>query len=292
VTVNRARWATGPFLGYAGALIALAASVSWLSVIDSNHSQGVLAGWSVLFWFVAEVLALALLARGRRVVAGLLGFVGLGLFAVMVGSFFSWFGWLPSDKPLGGFHLGLLFLELLVLIAAAIDLAIFKFPLFMVVIAGLGWYFATDIVSSGGNWSAWVTLFIGLFLFVLGLGLDGGDTRPYGFWVHVVAGATIGGALLYWWHSSDFQWALIIIVGLLFMAVGAGIRRSSYGVFGTIGLVLATGHYSLGETFGLGSEPRAPTTWAGPVAFLCLGLFLMLVGMMLWRRGETPAETA
>jgi hypothetical protein len=76
------------------------------------------------------------------------------------------------------------------------------------------------------------------------------------------------------------------------MAVGAGIRRSSYAVFGTIGLVLATGHYSLGETFGLGSEPRAPTTWAGPVAFLCLGLFLVLVGMMLWRRGETPAETA
>ena len=113
-------------------------------------------------------------------------------------------------------------------------------------LAGLGWYFVTDLVSSGGNWSAWVTLFVGLFLFVMGLANDGGDTRPYGFWVHVVAGLTIGGALLYWWHSSDFQWALIIVVGLVFMAVGAGIRRSSYAVLGTIGLVLATAHYALG----------------------------------------------
>lgn len=292
VAVHRAGWATGSFLAYTGALLALVASAAWLSVIDSNHSQGAFAGWSVLFWFVAEVIAFMLLGRGRRVVAGLFGFVGLGLFALMIGAFFSWFGWLPHDKPLGGFHLGLLFLELLVLIAAAIDLSIFKFPLFVFVLAGLGWYFVTDVVSSGGNWSAWVTLFIGLFLFVMGLGNDGGDTRPYGFWVHVVAGLTIFGALLYWWHTSDFQWALIVVVGLVFMAVGAGIRRSSYAVIGTVGLVLATGHYSLGETFGIGGgELRAPTTWAGPVAFLCLGVFLAFVGMVLWRRDANGPET-
>ena len=166
-------------------------------------------------------------------------------------------------------------------------------------LAGLGWYFVTDLVSSGGNWSAWVTLFVGLFLFVMGLANDGGDTRPYGFWVHVVAGLTIGGALLYWWHSSDFQWALIIVVGLVFMAVGAGIRRSSYAVLGTIGLFLATWHYSLGGNPGTVratwcsamSRRAARRSWAGPVAFLCLGLFLALLGMVLWRRDADAAET-
>jgi hypothetical protein len=290
VVVNRAGWATGSFLAYTGALMALIAATAWLSVISDDHSQGAFAGWSVLFWVIAEVFAFSLLGRGRRVVAGLFGLVGLGLFAVMVGAFFSWFGWLPHDKPLGGFHLGLLLLQLLVLAAALIDLAIFKFPLFMLVLAGLGWYFFTDVVSSGGNWSAWVTLFVGLFLFVLGLGQDGGDTRPYGFWVHVVAGLTIGGALLYWWHSSDFQWALIIVVALVFMAVGAGLRRSSYGVIGTIGLVLASGHYAIGNAFLSGDQPSAPSSWVGPVAFLCLGVFLALVGMALWRRDR--AETA
>ena len=290
MVVNRAGWATGSFLAYAGALMALIAATAWLSVISDDHSQGAFAGWSVLFWVVAEAFALSLLRRGRRVVAGLFGFVGLGLFAVMVGAFFSWFGWLSHDKPLGGFHLGLLLLQLLVLAAALIGLGIFKFPLFMLVLAGIGWYFFTDLVSSGGNWSAWVTLFVGLFLFVLGLGQDGGDTRPYGFWVHVVAGLTIFGALLYWWHSTDFQWALIIVVSLLFMATGAGLRRSTYGVIGTIGLVLASGHYAIGNAFLSGEQPSAPSSWAGPVAFLCLGVFLALVGMALWRRDR--AETA
>ena len=289
--VNRAPWATGSFLAYAGALIALAAAAAWLSVISDDHGQGAFAGWSVLFWVVAEVLAFAMLGRRRRILGGLFGFVGLGLFAVMVGAFFSWFGWLSGDDPLHGFHVGNLVLVLLVLAAAAVGLSIFKFPLFVLALAGLGWYFVTDLVSSGGNWSAWVTLFIGLFLFVMGLGNDGGDTRPYGFWVHVVAGLTIGGALLYWWHSSDFQWALIIVVGLVFMVVGSGIRRSSYAVLGTIGLVLATWHYAVGgspidlSVEGQGARSGA-ASWAGPVAFLCLGLFLAFVGMVLWRRGD------
>jgi asparagine N-glycosylation enzyme membrane subunit Stt3 len=129
----------------------------------------------------------------------------------------------------------------------------------------------------------------------MGLANDGGDTRPYGFWVHVVAGLTIGGALLYWWHSSHFQWALIIVVGLVFMAVGSGIRRSSYAVIGTIGLVLATAHYAIGgpvtQLYPAGEAPSGPSSWAAPVAFLCLGLFLALVGMVLWRRDDSVAES-
>ncbi len=290
MTVNRAGWATGSFLAYTGAFFALLGATGWLSVIAADHGKGAFAGWAALFWVVAEMFAFALLRRGRKVVAGLFAFVGLGLFAVMIGAFFSWFGWLSHDGPLHGFHLGNLLLVLLVLAGALIGIGVFKFPLFSLVIAGLGWYFFTDLISSGGNWSAWVTLFVGFCLFVLGLGNDGGDTRPYGFWVHVVAGLTIGGALLYWWHSSDFQWALIIVVGLMFMAVGAALRRSSYGVIGTVGLVLATSHYVGGGTFGITSGSPSATKWQGPVGFLCLGLFLALVGMVLWRRDG--AETA
>ena len=110
--------------------------------------------------------------------------------------------------------------------------------------------------------------------------------------MHVVAGLTVGGALLYFWHSSDADWALIIITGLVFIAVGAAARRSSYAVLGAVGLALATGHYSLSETFGFrsGSFGR-PTTWAGPVAYLCLGLFFVLVGMLLHRRAATADAT-
>jgi hypothetical protein len=290
VKVVRAGWTSSSFLVYTGALLALVAAFAWQGVISADHSQGAFAGWSVLFYAVAEALALAFLARGRKLVAGLAAFVGVGLFAVMVGAFFDWFGWLDTgDGPFSGFHWGLLGLELLTLVAAFGAIRVFHFPFIVAIAAGLGWLFVTDLLSSGGNWSAVVTLLVGIALFFVGLGLDG-DSRPYGFWVHVVAGLTTGGALLYWWHSGDGEWALIIVTALVFIAVGAAARRSSYAVLGVVGLVLATGHYSFGETFGIfRGDVGRPTTWAAPVAYLCLGLFLVVIGMLLHRRRTTDA---
>jgi hypothetical protein len=45
-----------------------------------------------------------------------------------------------------------------------------------------------------------------------------------------------------------------------------------------------------GGTFGITSGSPSASNWQGPVGFLCLGLFLALVGMVLWRRDG--AETA
>ena len=274
---------------YAGALIALVAASAWLGVISAHNGKGAFAGWTVLFYAVSQVAAFALLGNGRRLAAGLAQVVALGLFAVMVGAFFSWFGWLPDhDFPLHGFHLGLLALELIVFLAALVDLQIFRFPLLAAVAAPVGWFFVTDLVSSGGNWSAVVTLVVGLLLFAFGFSLDNSDARPYGFWVHVTAGLLVGGALVYFWHSSTFDWTLIIIASLVYILVGAGGRRSSYAVLGAVGLALATGHLALGGVFSVHDDVSEPTTWAGPVGFLCLGLFLAALGMGLFRAsGET-----
>ncbi len=286
--IVRAGWTSGSFLVYTGALLALGAAAAWQSVISSDHGQGAFAGWSVLFVAVALGLALWYRVRHRLLVAGLFAFVAVALFAIMVGAFFSWFGWLSGDEALHGFHWGNLGLELLTLLAAASARRVFRFPFLVAILAGATWFFVADLLSSGGNWSATVTLLLGLAFFFRGLGLDGGDSRPYGFWWHVAAGLTVGGALLYWWHSGDGEWAGIIIVALVFIFLGAAIRRSSYAVLGVFGLILATGHYSLGETFGFGAL-RQPTTWAAPVAYLCLGLFLVLLGKLLHRR-RAPAD--
>jgi hypothetical protein len=288
VRIARAAWSSGSFLLYFGALLALFAAFSWLSVISSENSQGAFAGWSVLFWAAAEFLALWFLMQGRRIAAGLFAVVGLGLFAVMVGAFFSWWGWLSHKSgPFDGFHVGDLALELIVLVAALIDLRIWRFPLLVLPAIGLTWLFITDFISSGGNWTNVVTLLLGFLFFFVGLGFDGSDSRPYGFWIHVAAGLLIGGAFLSWWHTSDAQWAGIIIVGLVFIPIGAAIRRSSYAVLGALGLVLATGHFAIPEMipyFGSGSAEA--TTWAGPVAYLCLGLFLASFGIMLYGRRD------
>ncbi len=301
--VVRAGWTSGSFLVYAGALTALLAAVVWQSIIAAEHSKGDFAGWSVLFVAVAAWIALALRASGRRLVGGLFAFVAVGLWGVTVGAFFSWFGWLShKNAPFSGFHWGDLGLEFLIVLAAIAAIRVFRFPLLVLIAAGVGWFFVTDLVSSGGSWSATVTLLVGLALFLYGLGLRG-DRRPYGFWVHVVAGLTVGGALLWWLHTSDADWVWISVFALAFVLVGAAARRSSYAVLGAVGFALATGHFSAGSAL-LGATQLQPapvlgqagassgsSSWQIPVAYICLGVFLVLLGMLLHRRNETASPT-
>src|SRR5207302_7608261 len=63
----------------------------------------------------------------------------------------------------------------------------------------LAWFLVTDLLSNGGTWSTTVTLLFGIGAMLVGLAAD----RVYGFWVHVVAGLTIGVALLVFWHTTD-----------------------------------------------------------------------------------------
>jgi hypothetical protein len=294
VKIVRAGWTSASFLVYAGALLALVSALEWQAVIAGEHGSGAWAGWSVLFFAVAAGLAGFFRRRERPLVACLFAFVAVGLFGAMVGAFFDWWGWLSGKSgPFSGFHWGDLGLELLILLAAVAALKRFHFPLLVALVAAAAWFFVTDVLSSGGNWSAWVTLIVGFVFYFVALGLDGGESRPYGFWLHVAAGLLIGGALLYFWHTSDRQFALIIVTGLVFIGLGSMLRRSSYAVLGAVGLALATGHYTLKQTFV--PDPFAqsgnPTRWAAPVGYLCLGLFLTLLGMLLFRRRGDADET-
>jgi hypothetical protein len=294
VDVVRPVWASWSFLVYAGCLMGLVASLAWLAIIAGDYGSGGFAGWTVLFWGVAEGVALGLLVAGRQVAAGVAAFVGLGLWVVMVGALFEWWGWLPDhDAPIQGFHLGTLFLELLVVLAAAVDLRIWRHPLLVAILAPAVWLFVTDVLSSGGNWTWVVTLLVGLALFLLGIGLDADASRPYAFWVHATAGVLVGAALLNWWHTSDAEWAGIIVVALVFILVAAALRRSSYAVLGVIGLIAATAHFAGDEATGglLAGEPERPTKWALPVAFLCLGAFLLVLGLVLHRSRDTQDAT-
>jgi len=294
VKIVRAGWTSASFLVYTGCLTALVAALAWLAIIAGDYGSGGFAGWTVLFWAVAEAIALGLLVTGRPLAAGVAAFVGLGLWAVMVGALFEWWGWLPDhDGPIEGFHLGTLFLELLVVVAAIVDLRIWRHPLIVAILAPATWLFVTDVLSSGGNWTWVVTLLLGFLFFFVAIGVDSSDSRPYGFWLHVTAGVLVGAAFLNWWHTSDAEWAGIIVVALVFVLVAAALRRSSYAVLGVIGLIAATAHYAGEEAVGDVLNGHPPTKWALPVAFLCLGGFLLLVGLLLrGGRGDTAPEPA
>ena len=224
---------------------------------------------------------------GRPLLAGLFAFVSVALFAVFVGALENWWGWLPDDDPLHGFHWSLLLLELVTLIAALRALSVFRHPLLALAAAGVGWYFVTDVLSSGGNWSAWVSLVYGLIL----LAAAGGTNRVYAFWLHVVSGLTIGGALLFFWHESDWNFVLIGLAGLVYILFGAGRMRSSWTVLGAFGLFLTTVHFvdkwfgdvnPLNLIFGFDGEPKHD--WARPVGFVVLGFAYVVLGVFVARR--------
>jgi hypothetical protein len=284
VQAIRAPWTSASFLVYTGSLTVLLSAV-WLdSILSDRYRAAAFTGWAALVFACAGFLALSFKRAGRPLLAGLFAFVSVALFAVFVGALEDWFGWLSHDSPLHGFHWSLLLLEVLTLVAALRALRIFRHPLLALAAAAVGWYFVTDVLSSGGNWSAWVSLLYGLVL----LAVAGGVNRVYAFWLHVVSGLTIGGALLWFWHESDWNFILIGLVGLLYIAFGAGRSRSSWTVLGAFGLFLTTVHFvdkwfgdvnPLFFVFGLGGEPKHD--WARPLGFVVLGLVYVLLGALI-----------
>jgi len=308
----RAPWSSAAFLLYLGGLTIFGATISLLSVQSSEHGAAGFVVWALLIFAVLAVCASAFRRRGHFVTAGLFALSSVAAFVVFAGALLNWFGWLPHvDSPgFRGFHFWLLVLELLTVIAAAYALRIFGFPLLVLVIAAASWYFTTDLISNGGDWSAIVTIALGVIFLLIAAGLDARGSQVRAFWVHVVAGLTIGGGLLWFFHKGDFDWILIAAAGLIYIALGDRLWRSSWVVLGGWGILQAATHYAdkwadingaflpfvflfpFGFSFdgGYGGQPRHQ--WAGPLVFGLTGLALVGIALLLARRRRAVIPAA
>lgn len=301
--IVRAKWSSSSFLLYAGAFVVLGAAIGLLGWLAEDYGEGAFFGWAALVFGVATAVAAAFDRAGEPVTAGLFAFVSVVLFAVFVGSFLDLIGLGLGDGPIEGFDIGRLLLYLVTTIAAFVLVGRYHFPLLVLVAAFFGWLFLVDLVSGGGTWTAIVAIVVGLLYLLIGAAVE----PPYGFWVHVLAGLSIGGGVLDLWHDADWEWIIVGIVALLYIAVAGGLQRSSYAVFGAIGLLLAWSHFvekwlddSASPFQGLGPlvAPDEPSTLsAGPQIWeraLLYGLYgAVLVGIGLWldrRRAAAPAE--
>jgi hypothetical protein len=243
-----------------------------------------------------EGTAYAFLQRGHRLTAGVFAFTGIIGFVAFVDALFQWWGWLGhqgTSSTFGGFHAGRLALELLTLGAATTASRIFRHPLLMLPVVVVVWLFVTDLLSGGGDWSAVVTLLVGLVFFAWGLGTDSGPRRPYGFWLHVAAGLTIGGSLLYFWHSGTVDWILIALAALVYIRIGGALARSSWAVLGVLGLLFASVHFSLKWTSVtipiFGPAGHSSRGWVPPLVFGVTGLLFVALGVVLGRRQRVAA---
>jgi hypothetical protein len=297
--VVRPRWSSSSFLMYAGAFVVIFAMIALLSWLATEHSDGGFFGWSLLVWAVMGVVAVGFELSGERLAAGLFAFVSLIAFSVAAGAFETLINILdePSGGLFEGFRWALLLLALIIITAGFILLARFRFPLLVLPVAAVSWFFLVDLVSGGGTWSAIVSIFVGLVFMLVGAGAD----RAYGFWIHVVAGLAIGGAFLYVWNSATWEWILIGLIALVFFLFAGALDRSSYAVLGAIGLFLAWSYFvekwtdaevptplEEGLSPGFTSETGEPSVWGAALLYALLGLVLVAIGLWLERR--KPAE--
>jgi hypothetical protein len=146
----------------------------------------------------------------------------------------------------------------------------------------VGWLFIIDLITSGGNFTAVVTLLVGIAYLLIGMA----HRTPSSFWLHLVGGLLIGGTILYWAHSGDGEWAGVSIASFCFVLIAYMTKRSSWAVLGTIGFFAATVHYLVGSPTDIadaafsGSPPPHVSPWAPALAFGLLGFFLVLLGLL------------
>jgi hypothetical protein len=169
----------------------------------------------------------------------------------------------------------------------------FRFPLLMLTVVLLCWLFVVDLVSGGGDWSAVVTFGVGLCFLVTALAVDAGPSRPYGFWLHVGAGLTIGGSLLWFLHHGHFEWVLIALAGLIYVKLADLLERSSWAVLGSLGILAAATHFAASFSHTQISPAIASETssgsrgWVPAVVFGLAGTLLLVFGGLLGRRADS-----
>jgi hypothetical protein len=275
-------WTSSSFLIYTGGLTVLVGGLAALGYLSSRYGSGGIAGWALLVLVVLYGIAHAFRVSGRPIAAGIFAFASVIAWGVFVGYLFEWWGWLGSHESFRHWSWGRLALELLILAAAVDDLRRFRFPFIQLIAVVVGWFFVIDLITAGGNFTAAVTLLVGLMYLGVGVGFE----EPSAFWFHLVGGLLIGGTILYWWHTSDAQWAGVSIAAFVYVGIAYAVRRSSWAVLGTIGFFLATVHYLVGspsavaqQAFGLGSGQTRVSDWAPALAFGLLGFWLVLLGL-------------
>lgn len=286
----RVPWSSASFLVYLGGITILLATIVFAGLQAENHGDAGFVLWALLILVAFSAAAFFARAKGHLVTAGVLGVTWVIAILLVVGAVLEWFGWLPDDGEGGvfeGFRFWLLVFEIVAITASAVALRIFRFPLLILLLAAFSWFFVTDLISGGGGWSAIVTIVVGLVFLLAAIAVDDGPARPFGFWLHVASGLTIGGGLLWFLNDGDVDWILVALVGLAYIAAGHRFLRSSWVVLGALGILLSTAHFADKWTdpislLGFGAEREHE--WLAPLLFVAVGA--VFIGIALWLAGR------
>lgn len=289
----RPAWSGSSFLLYVGAFTVLAALATFLGSLGEEQGSWALVGWSALALATLAVVAVAAHRDGRRVVAGLTGFVAIAALGVLAGSFLEAIGLADGVEPFDReLELAPLLVEAVVLGGALYAARELSFPLLLLAAVVAKTALVLDTVAGvfgTGNWIAWAALLLGLAELMVAASLDGGDRRAWAFWKHAAAALLIGGAALWLLDGGDFGWVVIGIVALGFVGLARAFGRSVWAVVGALGLLLVVTHFvdesdalvRLVPFVPLEADGDGLETWQIALVYMGLGVVYALLGQLL-----------
>ncbi|HKR12428.1 MAG TPA: hypothetical protein VJT15_10245 [Pyrinomonadaceae bacterium] len=288
---------------YFGAILMIMACAWFLGdKWDDLSSPGILST-VVVYMMIAAALGWWLRKKGYIVGGSLLITVAVCLVPLLVYSIEDILGFWPADKhgPYENYFPWTngpwIVIELATIAAAAFALRYVRFGFLTAPIAFSFWFLSMHLAAliTGNtevNWETrkWISVGVGLCILLVGYGLEKilhkhGEARSedFAFWCYLFGMIAFWGGLTSMDSGSEVKRALYALLNVGFIGLAVVLRRSTFLVFGALGVYL----YLAQLAYGVFKD-----SFFFPFALALLGLSMILITVLIQRRVLVRANTA
>jgi hypothetical protein len=247
---------------YFGAMLMISACAWFLG--DKWNALGPpgIFATALVYMLIAISLGVWLRRRGFIVGGGLLITVGVSLVPLLTYTIERMTGFWPAQDPgsYAGFypliHGSWIVMELATIVAALIALRFVHFGFLTAPLAFCFWFLSMDIVGLiyGQNYldwkkGQWVTVVVGLIMLIIGYLLErllrkrGAPlTEDFAFWCYLFGLMAFWGGLTSMHSDSEWRRAVYALINVGLMGLGVKLKRSTFMVFGAIGVYIYLGY--------------------------------------------------
>jgi hypothetical protein len=280
---------------YFGAMLMITACAWFLGdKWDQLGSPGIL-GTVIVYMMIAAGLGWWLRNKGYIVGGSLLITVAVCLVPLLTYTIEDILGLWPSQHPgryqnyypwING---SWIVMELATIAAAALALRYVRFAFLTAPIAFSFWFLSMDLAAlitrnADLDWKTreWISVIVGLCILLVGYALEKflhkpGEPRSqdFAFWCYLFGMLAFWGGLTFMDSGSEVMRALYALLNVGFIGLAVKLRRSTFLVFGALGVHLYLGHLAY-RVF--------QDSFFFPFALALLGLSLILLTVWMQRR--------